>query len=169
MVRPQREWTTEEEHSEYPECLHHSQQLFAGGAIVSFSSRVSLTGVCYYSLLATLLLGQYSARGQVRCIHVQDESTLVNGQCENRRSHQSVAQSLEGLLAGPRPEELMALADQVLQGSCERREARDEFPIPGAQTDEGTDLLQIVRHGLTGGRINLGWIHTDASFRHHMA
>ena len=75
MVRSQQERTTEEVHS----CLHHGQQLFAR-EIVSFSSRVFLTEVCHHPVLVTLLMGQYSARGKLRRIHVQDESTLVNGQ-----------------------------------------------------------------------------------------
>ena len=93
------------------------RQLYAGGAIVSFSSRMFLTEVCHHPPLAILLLGQYSARGQVRRIHVQDESTLVNGQHEDRRGHQSLVQSLEGLLAGSSPDELMTLAGQIGQGS----------------------------------------------------
>ena len=63
MVRSQQERTTEEVHLKFLECFHHGQQLFAGGAILSFISRVFLTEVRYHTLLATLLLEQYSAQG----------------------------------------------------------------------------------------------------------
>ena len=168
MVRSQQERTTEVVHSEFPEHLNHGQQLLAGGAIVSISFRVFLTEVCHNPLLAPLLFRQYSARGQVLRIHVQDESTVVDGQREDRRDHQSLAPSLEGFFAGPSPDELLALMGQIVQGNCERREVRDELPIPGAQADKATELLQVVRYWPNGDRLNLGWVHTDGSFRHHM-
>ena len=60
MVSFQQERKTEELHSKFPQCFHHSQQLFAGGTIVSLSFRMLLTEVSYHPLLATLLLGEYS-------------------------------------------------------------------------------------------------------------
>ena len=62
----------------------------------------------------------------------------------------------------------MALAGQIVQGSRECREVRNELSISSTQADEETDLPQVVRHWPTGDRLNLGWVHTDASFRHHM-
>ena len=56
MVGPQKKRATKEIDPELPERFHHSQQLIAGGAVVQFSSGMSLAEILDHPFLSALQL-----------------------------------------------------------------------------------------------------------------
>ena len=96
VVGPQAERATEEVDPELPESVHHSQQLLAGGAVIHFSSGMSLAEIRDHQFLSFLQLRQNSANRKIGSVNIDDNPTVIDGQRQDRSRDQTVAKFQEG-------------------------------------------------------------------------
>ena len=99
VVGPQEERATEKVDPELPESFHRSQQLLAGGAVISFSSGMSLVEIRYHPFLCALQLRQNNANRQIGSIDIEDKPTVIYGQRQDRSQDETVAKFQEGPVA----------------------------------------------------------------------
>ena len=99
VVGPQEERATEEVDPELPESFHHCQQLLTGGAVIHFSSRMSLADIRDHPFLSALQLRQNNANRKIGSVNIEDKPTVIDGQSQDRSRDKTVAKFQEGPVA----------------------------------------------------------------------
>ena len=99
VVGPQEERATEEIDTKRMESFHHSQHLLAGGAVIHFSSGMSLAEIRDHPFLPALQLRQNSANRKIASINIEYKPTVIDWQLQDRSRDQTVAKFEERSVA----------------------------------------------------------------------